>query len=69
MSQSPIYTTLNKHVEINRCIIVEKRSITIILYEAKATFIQALCQVLPHRPVIVLDLAWVITTANVIRKC
>ena len=37
----------------------------------EATFLQALCQVLPYRPVIILDLAWVITTANanVVRKC
>ena len=35
----------------------------------KATFLQALYQMLPHRPVIVLDLAWIITTANVVCKC
>ena len=35
----------------------------------KATFFQTICQVLPYRPVIILDCARVVTIADIVRKC
>ena len=35
----------------------------------KTTFLQAICQVLPYRSAIIPDLAWVLTTTNIVGKC